>query len=219
MRLVVLVLAILVLILAGFLLLGESQVADPQATLDLLEQCGPWAVPLGLGLMAADLLIPVPSSAIMYSYGLIYSESLGTLGGTVAAGIVGAAVCVAASILAYGLCRWIGRRAALRIAGAENLDRVQRFFARWGSLTIVVARPLPMAAEAVFCLAGMSRMPFGRFVLASTVGAVPFATIFAYLGAMGREQEAPLGFLTLSVAIPLVLWIPAALYFAARKKT
>ena len=218
MRLVVLVLAIFLVVLAGFLLLGESRLADPQATLDLFDRYRPWAVPLGFGLMAADLLLPVPSSAIMNWYGSTYSASLGTAAGTVVGGLVGAAACLTASLLAYGLCRWLGRPAALRIAGAADLERMQRFFARWGSLTIVAARPLPMVAEAVFCLAGLSGVPFGRFVLASAVGALPFALLFAYLGAVGRQLQEPLLFMTLSIVIPLALWIPAAIYFAAAKR-
>jgi membrane protein DedA with SNARE-associated domain len=216
MRLVLLILGIFTFLLVGFLLLGEASFFDPRQTLDLFDRWRAWSVPIGLALMTADLLLPVPSSAIMNWYGSTWAESLGTAGGTVVGGLVGAAVCVASSLLIYGLCRWLGRRAAVRLAGERDLERVRGFFERWGSLTIVATRPVPMLAEAVVCLAGMSRMPLGRFLLASTVGAIPFAMVFAWLGAMGRETEEPLSMLVLSIAIPLLLWVPVVWLLARR---
>lgn len=208
MRLVLLILGIFALVLVGFLLLGEARFFDPRQTLDLLDRWRGWSVPIGLALMIADLLLPVPSSAIMNWYGSTWAAWLGTAGGTVVGGLVGAAVCVASSLVIYCLCRWLGRRAAVRLAGERDLERVRGFFERWGSLTVVASRPVPMLAEAVVCLAGMSRMPLGRFLLASTIGAIPFALVFAWLGAVGRETEEPLSMLVVSVAIPLLLWIP-----------
>jgi len=169
MRLVLLILGIFVVILAGFLLLGEASFFDPRRTLELLDRYSAWA-----------------------------------------------AVCVASSLAVYGLCRQLGRRAAVRLAGERDLERVRGFFERWGSLTIVASRPVPMLAEAVVCLAGMSRMPLGRFLLASTVGAIPFAMGFAWLGAVGRATEEPLSMLLVSVAVPLLLWVPVAWLLARR---
>lgn len=211
MRLFVLILLVFLVILGGFLLLGESRYFSPDETLKFFNRYRAWAVPVGFGLMMADLVLPVPSSAIMNWYGSAY--------GTVWGGLVGAAACVAASVAAYWLCRWAGRPAALRIAGPKDLDRTRAFFSRWGTLAVVAARPVPMLAEAVFCLAGMSRMPFGRFLLASTVGAVPFALVFAYLGAMGRELEEPLTMMVLSIVIPMVLWVPVAIVLYRRSRS
>jgi len=148
---------------------------------------------------------------VMNWYGLNYGTWLG--------GLVGASACVAASAVAYWLCRWLGRAAALRIAGQRDLERTREFFSRWGALAIVAARPVPMLAEAVFCLAGMSRMPFGRFLAASAVGAVPFAVAFAYLGSLGRSLEEPMTFMVISVVAPMVLWIPVAVWLGRKARS
>lgn len=208
MRLAGLVLLVFAVILAGFLLLGRADWLAPQATIDFLTAHQAWAVPAGLGLMMADLVLPVPSSAVMNCYGLIYGTLLGSLAGAV--------VCLASSLAAYGLCRWLGRPAAMRIAGPKDLERTRRFFSRWGALAVAAARPVPMLAEAVYCLAGMSGMPFGRFVAASALGSLAFAVPFAWLGDVGRQLQEPALFMALSIAIPAVLWIPIALWLRRR---
>jgi len=211
MRLVGLILLILLIIFAGFLLLGGHRFFDPDATRELFDRWSPWAVPIGFGLMTVDLVLPIPSSAIMNWYGQTY--------GLVGGGLVGAAACVFSSVVAYWLCRLLGHRAAVRIAGKKDLERTRWFFSRWGSLAIVCAWPVPMLAEALFCLAGVSRMPFGRFLLASATGSLPFAFAFAYLGAVGRAESKPLFYMALSFFIPLLLWIPVAVAFGRKKQS
>lgn len=210
MRLVALILAIFIVLGAGFLLLGGHRLFDPNTVQEALNRYRAWALPAGFLLMLADLVLPVPSSAIMNWYGNAYHTLLGGLAGT--------AVCVAASAAAYWLCRWFGRPVALRIAGERDLDRAKKFFSRWGSVAVAAARPVPMLAEAIYCLAGMSGMPFGRFLAASTVGSAAFAFFFAWLGDVGRSQEEPLAFMALSVLIPAAAWVPVAIWLQVRRR-
>ena len=210
MRLLTLILIIFTLLLALFLTLGGHRFFDPAATLDLFERHQQWAIPLGFALMMTDLVLPIPSSAVMNWFGIAYGPLLG--------GLLGSAACIASSSAAYWLSRLLGRRAAQRIAGPDDLQRTQLFFARWGSLAVAAARPLPMIAEAVYCLAGLSRMPFGRFLLATTIGSLPFALAFAWLGHAGRQTQEPLFYLALSVLIPAALWPPIYLLLRRHKK-
>ncbi|MBN2582473.1 MAG: VTT domain-containing protein [Planctomycetes bacterium] len=211
MRLLGLILLVFMVMLASFLLLGGHRFFDPNETVAFFDRYRAWAVPIGFGLMIADLVLPVPSSAIMNWYGQTY--------GTVAGGLIGTAACLVSSAVAYWLSRLLGHRAAVRIAGQDDLDRTRSFFSRWGSFAVACARPVPMLAEAVCCLAGMSRMPFGRFLAASAVGSLPFALAFAYLGAVGRMKEEPLQFLALSFFIPMLLWIPVAIVLRRKTKS
>jgi len=207
-RLLALILIVFAVVGVGFLIFGESLWFDPARPQEFFEAHRRWVIPLSFGLMLADLALPVPSSAVMYGCGWTYGALVG--------GLVGAAACLVSSLVAYGLCRRLGRPAALRIAGAKDLARTRAFFSRWGSLAVVAARPVPLLAEAVYCLAGLSSMPFGRFVAASAIGSLAFALPFAWLGAAGRALEAPLLMLLLSVAIPALLWLPVAIYFHRR---
>ena len=63
MRLLMLILLVFGVVLGIFLVLGESRWFNPENLLKFFDRHRAWAIPLGFGLMAADLVLPVPSSA------------------------------------------------------------------------------------------------------------------------------------------------------------
>ncbi len=69
---------------------------------------------------------------------------------------------------------------------------------------VVLSRWLPLMPEVVACLAGLSGMPFRRFLVALACGSVPLGFAFAAIGATGRE--APWVALAVSAGLPPVLW-------------
>jgi len=86
---------------------------------------------------------------------------------------------------------WLGRRygrAALLRHGPrfrvtpERLQRVERYFVRWGGWTIVVGRFIGLVRAVAPFLAGASRMPYGRFLPLSLVASGPWAATYVLLG-------------------------------------
>jgi uncharacterized membrane protein YdjX (TVP38/TMEM64 family) len=153
----------------------------------------------GMGLLVADLALPIPSTLVMSALGLTYGTWIGGLyaaGGTVLAGLV-----------AYALSRWLGRPLALRLAGEEGLRAGEGLFERGGAWLVAGSRCLPILPEAVACLAGLHRMPFRTFLFALLCGSVPTGFLFAAIGALGREE--PGWALGLSVVVPVALWLAA----------
>ena len=155
----------------------------------------------GMALLVADIALPVPSTIVMSALGLTYGTWLG--------GLYASAGSVLAGLIAYGLCRWLGRPMALRIAGADGLSSGEAFFARGGPWLVLMSRWMPVLPEAVACLAGLVQMRFGAFCLALVCGSVPMGFAFAGIGALGQEQPA--------WAIGLSIVVPALLWFAARR--
>jgi membrane protein DedA with SNARE-associated domain len=68
------------------------------------------------------------------------------------------------------LDRW-GRYVGI---GAEDLDRADRWFDRWGNLAVFAGRMVPLVRTFVSYPAGISRMPLGRFLFFSTLGSLPW---------------------------------------------
>lgn len=153
----------------------------------------------GMGLLVADLLLPIPSTLVMSALGLAY--------GTLVGGLYAAAGTVAAGLLAYGLSRWLGRPVAVRLVGAAALESGEELFADGGAWLVAGSRCVPILPEAIACLAGLHRMPFRTFLLALLCGSLPTGFLFAAIGALGREQ--PAWALGLSAAAPLALWLTA----------
>lgn len=198
MRLVLIFLALAALLALPFLLWGEAfegWLAGARAT-EWLRAQGALAPIAAIALLVADLVLPVPATAVMAALGILYGAALG--------GLIGAAGSFLAGCAAYGASRALGRRAAVFLAGEKDLARGERFFERAGGWAVALSRWMPVLPEAVACLAGLARMPARRFLLALACGSAPMAFTFAALGAAGASRPALA--LCVSALAPLALW-------------
>jgi uncharacterized membrane protein YdjX (TVP38/TMEM64 family) len=156
-----------------------------------------WAA--GILLLVSDLFLPIPGTAVMAALGFVYGPLVG--------GIVSVAGSFLSGMAAYGLCRAVGHRAALRLVGADDLAKGERLFARSGGWIVALSRCLPLLPEVIACLAGLARMPLRNFSVALACGAIPMGFVFAGIGSLGEER--PGLAIGLSLALPPVLWLLA----------
>lgn len=137
---------------------------DPRATLAGL---GAVAALAAVGLLIADVVLPVPSSVIMVW--------LGAHHGWLAGAALSLAGCVGATALAF----WLGRRGGplfARIVPPPERARADAVLARWGMLAIAVTRPVPIVAETTAVVAGASpAVSWCRMLIAAVVGSAPWA--------------------------------------------
>lgn len=198
MRLVWIFLILALLVLIPFLIWGESweRHFTGDGAVDWLREYGAWAWAAGLLLLAADLVLPIPGTAVMAALGFVY--------GPVWGGLIGASGSFLSGNLAYGLCRLLGRRAAVRLIGERDLRQGEEIFAKLGGWLVAWSRWLPLLAEVMACLAGLVRMPWPTFALAMVCGSVPMAFTFAIVGHAGVDH--PGLALVLSAALPPLLW-------------
>jgi len=152
------------------------------------------------GLLAADLVLPVPSSVVLSIAGMKAGWPL--------AALAGAGGMLAGNLAGYWLCRLSGRKAFERFVTPAEAEKFGRWLDRYGPAALVVSRLVPVMAETLSCLAGAARMSFGRFLGALLAGTLPFALFFALLGErLGADAEQPWLVLILSLAIPAVGWL------------
>lgn len=194
MRLLAIFVVLALVFTVPFLLWGDDITAERAAA--WLRSYGDLAWAPAILVLVADLVLPVPATAVMSFLGLVY--------GTVIGGLVGAAGSFLAGCLAYFLCRFLGRGAAVRIAGARDLERGERLFREAGGWVVALSRWLPLVAEVVACMAGLTRMPVLPFLTALACGSLPMAFTFAAIGSEGVER--PVLAIALSALLPLVLW-------------
>jgi uncharacterized membrane protein YdjX (TVP38/TMEM64 family) len=56
---------------------GFERAFSPEATVRWLEGYGRWAWLAGIGLLVADLVLPIPGSAVMAAFGMIHGPLAG----------------------------------------------------------------------------------------------------------------------------------------------
>jgi len=189
--------------LAGLFLIGFAVWGEPMERLFNQAACAawfarirPWAWAVAVGLLVADLVLPVPATGVMAALGSVYGPIVGAL--------VGAAGSVSAGLVGYGLARWGGRPLVRLIADEAEQRRFQAFFDRWGGLAVILSRAMPVLPEVMAVLAGLARMRPGRFMVALLLGTVPTAAMYAYLGYVSRRE--PWYGILVAVVVPVLIW-------------
>src|ERR1043165_6483082 len=108
--------------------LGVPLLSDPTPW---MKHGGVLAACIGVGLLIADVLLPVPSSIVMVAHGALFGVLCGTVLSLI--GSVGAAV--------FGFA--IGRRGGRlleRVVTPVERGRARRILARWGTPASLVTR-------------------------------------------------------------------------------
>jgi uncharacterized membrane protein YdjX (TVP38/TMEM64 family) len=173
----------------------------------ILRQNPSWAWTVGIVLLWADLLLPVPQTAVIAALGIAYGTALG--------GLVGSAGLITGGLLGYLLMRTALRELVKRLVGRRSLDRMEGMFARRGAWAIVLTRSLPYSIpEAVVLLAGIAGMPLSTFGAALAVGSIPTAFAFAAIGAGWADE--PVLALIVSYLLPIPL-LPLVLLLLRRR--
>jgi uncharacterized membrane protein YdjX (TVP38/TMEM64 family) len=179
--------------------LDISILTDPSS---VLHQGGPAAALIGVGLLVADILLPVPSSLVMIAHGALFGVAIGTLLSLI--GTVGATMAGFA----------IGRRGGAlfeRMVPPAERERADRLLARWGTLAVIVTRPIPLLAETVAIMAGASPLGPGRVALAAVAGALPASLLYALTGAVAASFENG------ALMFGLVLLVAALFWFGGKR--
>jgi uncharacterized membrane protein YdjX (TVP38/TMEM64 family) len=179
-RSVLLFLSIAAFVIGGKILLEDVIGLNLEAAASAwLGRAGAGTAVLIAGLLAADVLLPVPSSLLM----VLSGAAFGVLPGAGVA-LIGS---VGGEWLGFELVRRYGRSFAVRLVGEDELARLDGFLARYGAAAVVVTRPLPIVMETMSVVAGLSSMRRATFLGASLAGTLPIVLIYAYAGAKSRE--------------------------------
>lgn len=197
-----------VAVLVSFALWGDVFASwfTGDAAIRWIRERGEWGGAAVIGLLVADLVLPLPGTAVMSAAGFVY--------GFVPGALLSAAGSFVSGMSGYLLCRGLGARFAEKIAGGEELTRGKSLLERKGVWIIAVSRCLPMLPEVLCCLAGLTRMRLGAFALALACGALPAGAIYAGIGAAGQEQ--PGWAIGLSILVPAILWVAGRVVLGRR---
>lgn len=176
-----------------FLLFGD---ALDQLTYGLLgsEASRAAIATTGMLLLAADVLLPVPSSVVV--------TFLGGLLGSIEATIVGATGLSGGCVLGFLLGRRLGHDFAERQMGPEDFTYLSGLLDRYGAAMLAVSRPVPVLAEASVIAAGVAGMPAAKTLGLTTFANIGIAAVYASIGASAQSVSGLVAAFAASLAVP-----------------
>jgi membrane protein DedA with SNARE-associated domain/membrane-associated phospholipid phosphatase len=136
------------------------------------------------GVMVESMGVPLPGETILISAGILVQRGDLDLGDAIFFGILGAIV---GDQIGYWAGREGGRPFILRYGRyvwitPQRLGRAEAFFARHGGKAVFLARFFSGLRVFGALVAGMSRMPWGTFILYNALGGAIWATAAVLVG-------------------------------------
>jgi membrane protein DedA with SNARE-associated domain len=133
---------------------------------------------------------------------------------------------LAGSLIAFYLTRRFGERVVLSRLGRwmglsrGHLKLAERFFKRFGLWAVFVGRLLPIVRTYISFPAGVSKIGYVLFTVATLAGAIPWNFALAYAGyKLGQHYEtvaATIGPFVIPIAIGVVILLGVAWWFGRK---
>jgi membrane-associated protein len=162
----------------------------------------------------------LPGDSLLFATGTFISMGLFDL----------AIVCVllcAAAILGDTLNYWIGslvgpkifHKENVRLLNKEHLHRAHRFYEKYGGITIILARFMPIIRTFAPFVAGIGKMAYWRFLAYNAIGGIAWILCFTLMGYFfGSQPYVKKNFSLVILAIIIISVMPAVIEYLRQKR-
>jgi uncharacterized membrane protein YdjX (TVP38/TMEM64 family) len=148
-------------------------------------------------ILASDIVLPVPSSIVMFVNGYV----LGTA--------FGAAISLIASLFGSVLGYYIGSFTSFGLKSKSD-NYVKKLIETYGPLTILISRGIPVLSESVSIVCGYNQMSFKSYFTFNLFGYIPICLIYSFFGNVGYDKHLFL------ISFGFSLFISAAFWFLGK---
>ncbi len=186
--------------------------------ISIMEQLGYLGIAL---LMFLDNIFPpIPSEVIMPSAGYSASQGQLLLSGVIIAGCIGSLT--AAAILYWigykfnhdKIFRWVDRYGKYLFIKSCDVQKALTWFEQYGHRIVFFGRMIPAVRSLISIPAGMSHMPFWKFMFYSALGTIIWTTFLACVGFYFGENQAlmhdifsQVGYVIISIVALIIVWV------------
>lgn len=154
------------------------------ACMQYVEAWGYWGVVVFMAMESS--IIPVPSEVVVPPAAIVASQEGASMSfwGVVLAGTVGSYI---GSVVMYVCALLLGRPLVLRFGKyffmpPHKVEKAERFMQKYSSAGIFFARFLPVIRHLISIPAGMARVNFLTFSMATIVGSAIWCWVLAWFG-------------------------------------
>lgn len=149
-----------------------------------------WVIILFMAIESSFIPFPsevvVPPAAFFAAAGLVSGMNIPMI---IVAATVGAII---GSLINYGLALWLGKPIVYGFANSrwghacllneEKVKKAEMFFNDHGAVATLTGRLIPAVRQLISIPAGLAKMPMGKFLLYTTIGAGAWNTVLALIG-------------------------------------
>ncbi len=146
-----------------------------------------------VALMAIESsILPLPSELVMPPAGYWIAKGKMSLPIVLVCGTAGSVI---GALVNYWVAQLLGRAFMRRfgryvLLSERSLERAERYFDAHGEISTLVGRLLPVIRHLISIPAGIARMPLGRFVTYTAVGAFTWCAVLTGIGYfLGRHED------------------------------
>jgi membrane-associated protein len=207
-----------------FTTLLYSLLALDQTIAALAGQYGPW--------LYAILFVVIFAETGLVVFPFLPGDSLLFIAGTVVAAaslnvhvlvLVLAAAAILGDSVNYGIGRYIGPKAFSRPDSRwfrqDHLRRTQAFYDKYGGVTIIIGRFVPIIRTFAPFLAGVAQMSYARFLCYNVVGGILWIASLVYAGYLfGNIPWVKDNLSFIVIGIVVVSLIPVATTFLKERR-
>ncbi len=180
---------------------------DTQKVIDYLRSFGSLAAVVSFMLMVLQsIAAPIPAFLITLSNAAIFGWWQGA--------ILSWSSAMAGATLCFFIARVLGRDVVEKLTGKGAIESVDVFFERYGRSAILVCRLLPFVSfDFVSYGAGLTKMSFWSFFIATGIGQLPATIVYSYVGGAltGGAQKLFVGLMVL-FALSIMIGIAKKIY-------
>jgi uncharacterized membrane protein YdjX (TVP38/TMEM64 family) len=149
---------------------------------------------ISFSVLLVDIILPIPSSIVMYLNGYI----LGTLTGS----LVSLASLSIGALIGY----YIGKLSSYGLRAKED-QHTKEIISKYGVLAIIITRGIPVISESICFVYGYHKMPIKHYFLFNLIGYTPLCLLYAYFGKVGYDKNTFLLSFGFSLLMAALLWL------------
>ena len=140
-----------------------------------------WFAGLIAFLLAADIVLPIPSSIVSTAAGAALGFGAGML------------TCWMGMSLGCLIGYWLGSEAGTpvvqRLVGEKELEKAQHLGLRYGVIVLLITRAVPILAETSVITAGLMRVPLQSFFFVTSLSNLGISAAYSGIGAFAFETH------------------------------
>lgn len=163
-----------VLILITFGLFQQMETDLPQKLTALNHYRGSYML-ISFLVLSGDILLPVPSSIVMYLNGMVV-------------GIAGGTFLSFSSLMIGSVIGYLIGKLSTQLFRNNNNERALAVLDKYGPAILVLTRGIPVLSESLCFVCGYNRTDFKKYLLFNAIGYLPVCLIYAVFGSWAKSD-------------------------------